>query len=635
MARAKGYTGRILRADLTERKLWVEEPDDTTYRKYLGGGALACYYLLKELAPGVDPLGPENILVFMTSAMNGTPLSGANRYTAAAKSPLTDGYGESEAGGYWGPELKNAGFDGVIVTGQASEPAYLWLHDGEAEIRDATKWWGQLSGEVQDGLSADVNDKYAKVLQTGVSGENLVRFAAITNQCRHFHGRAGLGAVMGSKRLKAIVVRGKIKVQLEDKGGTKGVMNWFKENYERNEDRYHLYGTAGGVRMLQADGILPTRNFRQGNFEGFEEISGQRMADTILTNRGTCYACTVACKREVTVEELGVDPKYGGPEYETLAANGSLQGTFNLKKLALANQYLSQHVLDSISTGAVIAFAMECFENGLLTQEDTGGIDLRFGNEDAATQLIPMIARREGIGDLLADGVMRAAERIGPGAVPFALHVKGQELPMHEPRGKKSLALAYATSPTGADHMEAPHDPFYEGFHADGSELGPLGLIEPVKMLDLGSKKVRAFYYCQQVWNLYNTVGMCDFVGTPIGALQLQKLVDYVNAVTGWDTSLWELLKAAERSQTLFRVFNCREGMTPEDDSLPDRMFEPLENGPLAGEKIERDQFERAKRLYYQMAGWDAETGRPTPARLAELGLEWAAPEEQREEVPA
>ncbi len=446
----------------------------------------------------MDPLGPENILVFMTSAMNGTPLSGANRYTAAAKSPLTDGYGESEAGGYWGPELKNAGFDGVIVTGQASEPAYLWLHDGEAEIRDATKWWGQLSGEVQDGLSADVNDKYAKVLQTGVSGENLVRFAAITNQCRHFHGRAGLGAVMGSKRLKAIVVRGKIKVQLEDKGGTKGVMNWFKENYERNEDRYHLYGTAGGVRMLQADGILPTRNFRQGNFEGFEEISGQRMADTILTNRGTCYACTVACKREVTVEELGVDPKYEGPEYETLAANGSLQGVFNLKKLALANQYLSQHVLDSISTGAVIAFAMECFENGLLTQEDTNGIDLRFGNEDAATQLIPMIARREGIGDLLADGVMRAAERIGPGAVPFALHVKGQELPMHEPRGKKSLALAYATSPTGADHMEAPHDPFYEGFHADGSELGSLGLIEPVKMLDFGSEKVRAFYYCQQ-----------------------------------------------------------------------------------------------------------------------------------------
>ncbi len=623
---SNGFNGKILRVDLTEGRTWSEEVPEKIYRRYLGGGALASYYLLKELPPGVDPLGPDNILILMCSVITGMTMSGANRFSAVAKSPLTGGYGEAEASGYWGPELKFAGFDGIIIKGKAPKPVYLWVHDGEAEIRDASRAWGQLAGEAEEIIKGEIGVKGIRLLQTGVAGEKLVRYAALVNELKHFNGRCGMGAVMGAKNLKGIAVRGKSKPQPADKETALSVYKWFKESYDRENDPLHDMGTARGVPTLDRDGILPTRNFRDGSFEFAREISGKEMKDTILVNRGTCFACSVACKREVEVKELGVDPKYGGPEYETIAANGSLLGIGNLKSIALANQLLGQYVLDSISAGVAIAFAMECYENGILTKEDTGGLELNFGNEEAAIQLIHMIGRREGIGDILAEGVKRAAAKIGKGAEKFALHVKGQELPMHEPRGKRSLAIAYSTSPTGADHMEAPHDPFYEGFGQE--EMNPLtllGLVEPVDRLDLGPRKVKAFFYCQQVWSLYNSVGMCDFDGVPIGHVRLEKLVDFVRSVTGWNTSLWELLKVGERANTMSRIFNYREGFTKEDDTLPDRMFEELQNGSLKGHKIDRQEFAQALRLYYQMAGWDPDTGYPTRAKLAELDLDWLA----------
>ena len=621
-----GYNGKVLRVDLNSGRVWSEEVPDKVYRRYLGGSALASYFLLKELMPGVDPLGPENVLVVMTSVINGTTISGANRYTVAGKSPLTGGFGEAEAGGWFGPELKAAGYDGIIVRGRSEKPVYLWIHDGEAELRDASAYWGKLSGDVQDGLEAELGDRRIRVLQTGVAGEKLVRYAALVNQLKHYHGRSGLGAVMGSKRLKAIVVRGKKRMEAVDPEGRKRVFDWFKAHYDREHDTMHLYGTSRGVPALQADGILPTRNFREGSFERWEELTGQRMFETILTNQGTCYSCSVACKREVAVPELGITPKYGGPEYETIAATGSLTGVGNLKTIALANQLCAQYVLDSISTGATIAFAIECYENGLLTKADTGGLELGWGSEDAVIRLVELVGKREGIGDLLAEGTMRAAQRIGRGAEKYAMHVKGQELPMHEPRGKKGLAIQYATSPTGADHMEAPHDPFYESFGVkEFNPLGVLGLREPVGRMDTGPAKVRAYFYSQLVWSLYNCIGMCDFVGIPIGPLELPQLVDYVNAVTGWDLSLFEMLKVGERSNTMARLFNCREGFAVKDDTLPERMFEPLGNGPLQGVSISRDELQSMLRLYYQMCGWDPETGEPTPAKLAELELEWAA----------
>jgi len=619
------YTGKILHVDLGEGTTRVEEVPEVTYRRYLGGGGLASYLLLRDLRPGVEPFSPDNKLVFTTSVITGMSLSGTNRFTAAAKSPLSLSYGESEAGGWWGPELKSAGYDGIVLHGRAPKPTYLFVNDGQAELRDASKYWGQLSGEVQDGLVDEIGDKRIRVLQCGVAGENRVRFAAIVNELKHFNGRCGLGAVMGSKNLKAIVARGHDRPKPKEADGARATLSWFKENYDRSQDRFYNLGSAGVVPVLEASGILPTRNFRQGSFEKFNDVSGQTMADTILVNRGTCFACAVACKREVEVEELGVTAKYGGPEYETIAATGSLCGVGDLKRLAKVNQLLAQYVLDSISTGACIAFAMECFEKGILTKQDTGGLELEFGNADAVEQVVHMIGRREGIGDLLAEGVRRAADKIGNGAEQFAMHVKGQELPMHDPRGKKGLSLAYATSPTGADHMEAPHDPLYSGFFTSGDAFGgPLGLVEPLDPKDLDAKKVKAFYYCQQVWSLYNAVGMCDFVGAPLNSLKMDELVKYINAVTGWDTSLHELLKVGERSNNMMRLFNLREGLTHEDDQLPQRLFEPLENGALEGVSLDEEEFAAAKSIYYQMSGWDAKTGVPTPGKVAELDLEWA-----------
>jgi aldehyde:ferredoxin oxidoreductase len=617
---ASGITAKLLHIDLTSRTTRIEEVPEVTVRTYLGGGALAAHILLRELAPGVDPLGPGNVLVFMTSVINGLSLSGTNRYTAAAKSPLTGGYGESEAGGWWGPELRAAGWDGVVVHGKAERPTYAWIKDDRIEFRDASAYWGQLSGEVQDGLEAELGDKRIRVLQCGVSGERGVRYAAIVNQLKHFHGRSGLGAVMGSKNLKAIVVRGSKPPAASDKDGAKQKLVWFKDHYDRGKDRFHQLGSSSGVLALEASGILPTRNFRDGSFEGARDISGQKMRDTILVNRGTCYACAVACKREVEVKELGVTPKYGGPEYETLAATGSLCGINDLNALALINQLYAQYVLDSISTGAAIAFAMECYEQGIVTRQMTGGLELTWGNVDATIALIHQIGKREGFGRLLGEGVKRAAAELGRGAERFALHVKGQELPMHDPRGKKGLSLAYALSPTGADHMEAPHDPLYAGFHPQGHPMGVLGLIEPLDPLDLDAKKVRAFFETQKVWSFYNSVGMCDFVGAPLNVMELTPLVDYVNSVTGWNMSLYEAMKVGERNNTLARVFNNREGFGPGDDVLPDRLHEGIANGALKGSKVDRDQFLAARRTYYEMAGWDA-NGRPTATKLAELGI--------------
>ncbi len=619
------YNGKFLRVDLTQGTTQVEEVPELIYRMYLGGNAMGAYWLSRELKPGVDPLGPDNIMVVATCLTTGCPISGTNRFSVVAKSPLTGGLGEGEAGGWWGPELKLAGFDGIIVKGRSPRPVYLWIADGKAELRDASHLWGKISGEVQDTLK-EQTDKRARVLQCGIAGEKGVRFANIVNELKHFNGRTGLGAVMASKRFKAIVVRGNGKMEAKDPTGLAAVTKWFRENYDRNADMLHKFGTSRNVVNFSTDGILPTRNFQEGQFEHAKEMSGQYMAETILTDEGTCFACAIACKREVEVPELGVTPKYGGPEYESLAASGCFCGVGDIKVLAKFNQLCGEYVMDTISAGVTIAFAMECFERGILTTNDTDGIDLRFGNGEALLQMTEKIAKREGFGNILAEGVKRAAQRIGKGAEQYAMHVKGQEIPMHEPRGKQGLALAYATAPGGADHMRAPHDPAYEGFHPSGGHaLEPLGLCEPLPRRELSPRKVRAYYYAQHWWNMANSLGICHLASAPLNMLLPSQVVNLARALTGWDTSLWELFKVAERGAALARVINCREGFTPKDDRLPARLHEAFTSGPLKGVRLDPDEFGRALRLYSQMEGWDPDTGWPTFAKLAELSIEWAA----------
>jgi len=619
------FTGKYLRVNLTQGTLKEENPSDLEYRMFMGGAAMASAILMKELPPGVDPLGPENVLVFSTCPLNGIPLSGTNRYTAAAKSPLTGGYGEGEAGGWWGPELKFAGFDGIIVTGQSPKPVYLWICDGKAELRDAAHLWGRVSGEVQDILVGET-DKRARVLQCGIAGEKGCLHANLVNELKHFNGRSGLGAVMASKKLRAIVVRGHDKLEPKDKEGLQAVLKWFREHYNRDADMLHKFGTSRNVVGMSADGILPTRNFREGQFEEAKAISGQTMAETILTDEGTCYACAIACKREVDVPELGVSSKYGGPEYETIAASGSVCGIGDIKAIAKFHQICGEYVMDTISVGMTIAFAMECFEQGILTTADTDGIALTFGNGEALIRMTEKIGKREGFGDVLADGAERAAKRIGRGAEQYVLTVKKQEIPMHEPRGKQALSLAYATAPAGADHMRAPHDPVYEGFHPQGAHaLEPMGLCEPMKRLELSPRKVRAYTYASHWWALCSCMGVCQLAAVPIDILAITQVVNAMRAVTGWDTSLWELVKVGERSKALARAINCREGFTAKDDRLPRRLHEAFTSGPLKGVRLDPETFQRALTLYHQMEGWDPETGWPTFAKLAELGIEWAA----------
>jgi len=623
-----GYNGKILRVDLTTNKLSVEEPGEVFYRTYLGGGGLASYYLLRELRPGIDPLGPENVLIFASSVISGVPIAGMTRYTVAAKSPLTGGYGEAEAGGFFGPELKFSGFDALIITGKAAKPSYLYIHDGQVELRSAEKLWGLETGPAQEIIREDLKDPRARVALIGPAGERLVRYACVVNELKHVNGRTGMGAVMGAKNLKAIAVRGTNKLEVKNLEKFHELSKSLAEIIGQHGPNKVLrkLGTPNLVMALNTQGLLPTKNFHTGVFEGAEKISGEKMAETILKTEEGCYACAVRCKRAVEIPSgpYATSCEYGGPEYETLSALGSLLCIDDLAAISKGNELCNRYGLDTISTGAVVGFVMECFENGILTRADTDGVEFKFGNAEAMLRGIDWIAfRKPGLGDLLADGVKAAAAKIGNGAEKYALHIKGQELPMHDPRGKTGQGLSFAVSPTGADHIEAPHDTPFAMAGPMLERVAPLGLLEPIPTLEFGPRKVRNYVYLQFVWSLYNSLGVCNFVAGPVWALPLNRLAEVVNSVTGWETSLWELLKVGERTVTMARVFNLREGFGREDDMLPDRLFEPLESGPLKGKAINRKEFEEALTLYYEAMGWDPKEGVPTRGKLAELNLFW------------
>ncbi|MEK9137530.1 MAG: aldehyde ferredoxin oxidoreductase C-terminal domain-containing protein, partial [Bacteroidota bacterium] len=448
-----GYTGNIARINLADRAVSVEQPDETFYRRYYGGRNFIGYYLLNEVGPEVDSLSPENKLIFATGLITGAPIAGSGRNSVGARSPLTNAYGEAEAGGFWGPELKRAGFDALILEGKADAPVYLWVHDGEVQIRDATHLWGMTTENSQTAIHEELGDKGIRTAQIGAGGENLARFACIINDLHYAYGRSGMGAVMGSKNLKAIAVRGRNRLEFAEREKLNEFVKWMEEHIPKG---FQDTGTGGGLLGLNEGGGLPTHNFQEGQFAGARAISGQMMRDTILIDRKGCYACPVRCKRVVETDSpYKVSPTYGGPEYETLGSVGSNCGVDELAAIAKANELCNAYSLDTIGVGTTIAFAMECFERGILTLEDTDGLELRFGNASAMVQMVEKIAHREGIGDMLAEGVMRASRQIGKGAEEYAMHIKGQELPMHEPRFKQGMGMGYAISPTGADHMQS------------------------------------------------------------------------------------------------------------------------------------------------------------------------------------
>lgn len=610
-----GYNGKILRVNLSNNTISVEPIDEQFCRKYIGGAGFALYFLWKELRQGIDPLGPDNKLVFALGPVTGAPLPGSGRNCVGAKSPLTEGIAKSEVGEFWGAELKRAGYDAIIVEGRAEKPVYLWVHNGEVSVRDASHLWGQNTKEAQQIIRDELGDNRIRVAIIGPAGENLVRYACIMNGLFDAAGRGGLGAVMGSKNLKAIAVRGSRAPRLSEPGRVKAVRQWLLANMHRVRN-FHEFGTGSPMEAFEAAGNLPVRNFRDGLFPGVKEISAVTVRDTIRIGMEACFGCPVRCKKVVKVQEpYSVDPAYGGPEYETLASLGSNCGIDNLKAIAKGNELCGAYSLDTISVGGVIAFAMECFENGLLSVKDTGGVDLRFGNDEAMLKMIELIARREGIGDLLAEGTVRAARVIGKEAQDFAIQVKGLEAGMHEPRLKAGLGLGYMVNPHGADHCCNIHDTMYLA-EVQLKELRPLGILEPLPANDISPRKVALFRLIQLKEIIFDSLVLCSFL-----PYTYEQLVDIVAAVTGWDTSVKEQLGVAGRTLTMARLFNIREGLTAADDRLPLRFFQPTTNGALADKPLDSGELERAKSDYYTLMGWDTHTGIPSLEKLEELGI--------------
>jgi aldehyde:ferredoxin oxidoreductase len=594
-----GYWNKILHVSLSDRRTWVDEPGDVFFRRYAGGRGVIAHYLLKHVPTGADPLGPDNVLIFAPGVVTGAPVPGAGRHSVGAKSPLTGAFGESESGGYWGAELKRAGWDGLVVHGVAPTPVYLWINDGAVEFRDAAHLWGRVTGEVEEAILAELGDLRIRVAQIGPAGENLVRYACIANDLNEVAGRTGMGAVMGSKRLKAIAVRGHTAVKIADQPSLLGVAKWVSSTLQEKHRSYHEFGTGASMQGKNLEGGMPVLNYRLGSSETVNKVDAVAVRDHVRVKMTSCYSCSVRCKKVVHIEQkeeaareatdtvykgrarvavdpLGryrVDPRYGGPEYESLASLGVNLGIDDLIAVCKSNEMCNYLGMDTISLGATLAWAMECFEKGILTLDDTGGVPFRFHDADGVVKLVEMIAYRRGVGDLLAEGSQRAARRIGRGSEAFLTTVKGLEMAMHDPRHMPIMRASYMLAPTGGDHMRQT-----------GNRNG-----------------------------LRNQVGLCHFL-----AYEDDQTLTILKAVTGWDITPEEMVTTAHRGLTLARLFNLREGFGRDTDRLPPRFSDPLPKH--AG--LSPEQQAKTVSDYYVEQGWDAQTGVPTTDTIRALQIE-------------
>ena len=574
-----GSWGRILRVDLTTRTTSVEEMEEATFRRNPGGRAMIARYLLREVPQNVDPLGPDNVLVFAMGVLTGTPLSGASRHAVGAKSPLTGAFGEAEVGGYWGAELKRCGWDGIVVKGAATSPVYVYIKDDVVEIRDASHLWGLEIMDTEDTLKAEVGERLARVCEIGPAGENLVKFAGIVNDYKDIAGRAGLGAVMGSKKLKAIVVRGSKNLPLADAAKVKEIGRWVADTLQENHWTFHNFGTGMGLDGYTKFGGMAVRNYEGGPFAEAAEISAEALIDKgYRIKMEACWACSVRCKKVVRLEQpYQVDPKYGGPEFESIAAMGSDCGIGDLAAVSKANERCNALGMDTISFGATVAWAMDLRRRGIVPDAEVDGVPLEFGSIRALLASAEAIAQRRGLGDVLAEGSARAAEKLG--GRELLTTVKGLEIAMHDPRQRtefgKQVRISYATSPSGGDHMNS----------------------------NLPSRSAK------------NTVGMCFFL-----KYDDPKLTEIVNAVTGWGLTTAELTDIGERSLTLARLFNIREGFGADDDRLPPQVTKPHVSGVLSKIRLDPGDLAGQIRAYYADRGWSA-LGVPLPETLARLGI--------------
>jgi aldehyde:ferredoxin oxidoreductase len=608
---ARGYMGRILFADLSKNKLKDEALDENLCRQFIGGYGIGARILFSRQKAGVDPLGPDNTLGILTGPFTGTPALAGTKHTVVGKSPLTGGWGDANSGGYFGAFLKYAGYDAVFLNGISAKPAYLFINNGKAELRDADHLWGKDTRQTEEILKSELG-KDVEVACIGPSGEKLSRIAAVMSKNRSA-ARSGLGAVMGSKRLKAVAVKGNMKVPLADEKRTKELRTKYLGELGGHIVWLKPFGTPFLVDIGIQTGDSPVKNWAGVgviDFPDFQPIAKEAVIERV-TKKFACYQCPIGCGGYM---KAGTgEYKYAAgsrkPEYETTAMFGTNCLNNNLESILRASDICDRYGIDTISAGSTIAFTIECYENGLITKSDTDGIEMTWGNHKSIVAMTEKMAKREGFGAVLADGVKAAAERIGRGADQYAIHVGGQELPAHDPKHAFYFATSYRLDPT-------------PGRHFVGSELSdapnhPAGLLPK---FDLKSFVGRG--EARKIGSNFHQVvvctGMCLFVYWAFP--NTDPVADFMRAVTGWDITDEELLKTGERIANLRQAFNIREGLNPLKFKLPDRVLgkPPLKEGPVAGVTVDEDTMIKE---YLTAMDWDLKTAKPSKKKLLELGL--------------
>ncbi len=602
---ADGNAGKVLRVDLTNEKITTEPLNKEWATQYLGGKGLAARYLFEEQKPGVDPLSPENNLLIWTGPAVGSMVPLTSRYVVVTKSPLSGTFLDSYAGGFVGPEIKYAGFDGIIIKGKSKKPVYLWITDGRAELRDAKSIWGKDTYKTEEIIRQETGEDTARAACIGPGGEKLSMIACVVNDLTRNAGRGGAGAVFGSKNLKAVAVKGTGSVELPDMDG---FVKWAKEMFIKDvvENPDHAGSITDGtpiiVNQSQEAGVLPTRDWTAGEFEGHAGIDSDALKTRVFFRKKACFDCGIACGSwsKVTKGKFkGAATE--GPEYETIGLCGSNCGMSNIESIVKFAEDCDRMGLDSMSAGSVTAWAMHLYEKGILTKKDVNGLELKFGNEDAYAKMPSIIANRQGIGDILADGTKRAAKKIGKGSEKLTLEVKGVEYPSYDPRGSIGMALAYATSDRGADHNRAW--PIATDAYGSGDPFTPEGKAA-ICVEDNTRTSIK--------WSFI----FCDFYAVNWG-----NMAKYAAAITGKQTTEQDLRAKAKKIWNLVRAFNVREGFSRKDDTLPERMEkEPLPGGKPKGHAVPRADFERMLDEYYSLWGWDS-NGIPTKKTMESVGL--------------
>jgi len=605
-----GYSGRVLGVNLSAGTVQAENLEPEVLRAVVGGAGLGAFYLHREVPADADPLGEANVLIFATGPLQATELPGSAKWSVCARSPLSDGYGESAAGAAWGIALKRAGLDAIVVRGKASRPVTLTVENGNATLHPADDLWGRSAFDTLAALRGGSGGAKASVATIGPAGEALVRYASILVDGYSSAGRTGMGAVMGAKRLKAIRISGdgaslpptSDPSRLQDLKSA-----WLPRILEGN-DLLAAKGTAGYMDILDGFGDVPTKNWQLGHWPEGNERLAWGAYEKIYVRPVPCAHCPVGCHRHVRVESPTAYRMDGpGPEYETLAMLGQNCLVADVAAVAKANDLCNAYGIDTISTGAAIAFAMECHEKGYLSRDALDGLDLTWGNGEAMVALVRKIGEREGAGKLLGEGVARAAEAIAPESRAFAVATKGVEHPAHDPRAFFGLALNYMTGVRGACHERG--NLLLPSFGVVLSEMGITEQVDPRTMDGVPRLVARS-----QDWSsFWNSLVICRFMG-----VSFTDMVDGLNAATGWDWSIEHALTTSERIFNLQRLVAVRFGTRAEDEALPPRALEPARDGPRAG--VAPHALEAAKQEYYSLRGWDA-GGTPTSETIARLGL--------------